>query len=340
MKSVKSILSSKIFHSLLGVGVSVVLLGVIVFSVNWSQVWVHLRSAHLWALVPSLVLLLVHFSLRAIRWRYLLPISETPPTTRALFDAIMLGSFATFILPLRAGEFVRPFMLTRYAKLSFSSAFVSVVVERFFDLAVVLACFAIMLPFVPSVPGWVNQGAFALSLMALGLFMFLVGGALMPKLVVKLIDLVVRPLPAKFGELLAKFLKDFLGGALVLRSPLNLARIVGLSILLWISNFFVYYMFFFLFDIPAQAWMGVAVSVILALAVAAPSAPGFIGVYQAACIASFALFGVNTELAVAYSIITHVFQYLIFVIYGVYLMFKGNLRLRDLHRHAPCSTST
>ena len=68
---------------------------------------------------------------------------------RRLFDAFMVGVFATFLLPFRAGEFVRPYYLKRYSHYSFLTCFVSVVVERFFDLATVLLGFAVMLVYVP-----------------------------------------------------------------------------------------------------------------------------------------------------------------------------------------------
>ena len=85
-----------------------------------------------------------------------------------------------------------------------------------------------------------------------------------------------------------------------------------------------------MFSIETQTIMGTTIAVLVALAVAAPSAPGFIGVYQTGCIAGFAIFGLNKELAIAYSLVTHITQYIGIVSYGVYLLFKYQMKLGEM----------
>ena len=70
--------------------------------------------------------------------------------------------------------------------------------------------------------------------------------------------------------------------------------------------------------------------VMTALAVAAPSAPGFIGVYQAGCVAALALFGISKEIGIAFSLVTHAYQFVIIVGLGVISLARNGLGLGDL----------
>jgi hypothetical protein len=103
-----------------------------------------------------------------------------------------------------------------------------------------------------------------------------------------------------------------------------------LSALVWISSYLLSWGYLWLFGIEGSVSFAVAIGVIIALAVAAPSAPGFIGVYQTACLAAFALFAYSEETAIAYSLVSHAHQYVAFVAYGIWVMFKYNLSFREL----------
>lgn len=325
---------STILSSVLGIGVS---LGVIVwmyFAIEWKEVGSQLADSHYWVLVPTTVVVIGHFLLRALRWRYLLPEAEQVPV-RDLFDGIMVGTFANYILPLRAGEFIRPYILSRSSSHSFSSALVSVVIERFFDLATVLLSFAVMVFFIPEVPPIVNQGASALTVVALALLAFMLVGTLMPKVAERWIDFGINFLPKKFQPGIKKFCHDFIEGAAVLAEKGRIIKVLLLTAAVWLSSYFIMYMYLFVYAAPAHPqaqsiWLALTLGVVVALAVAAPSAPGFIGVYQAGCIASFALFGLSIEAGTAYAILSHVYQYIFFCLYGVYYLMHGNVSLADL----------
>ncbi|MDC0357629.1 flippase-like domain-containing protein, partial [Oligoflexia bacterium] len=218
---VSSFFQSKAFKSALGVLISAGLILWIVFSVNWAEVGSQLYHMQYWALIPCSVLIVLHYILRAMRWRYLLPETEQV-ATRNLFDAIMIGNFASFILPLRAGEFIRPYMLTRTSSFRFSSCFISVVVERFFDLSVVLLSFGVLVFFVEGIPPWAYAGAWSLSFLALCIFVFMLVGSFIPDKLLSFVTFFLQVFPEKLRKALRKFIQDFLEGAAVLRKLSNL----------------------------------------------------------------------------------------------------------------------
>ena len=327
------LLRSRWFHSLFGAAVSLGLIGWILAATEWRDVGEQLAEANFWMLIPIALLLTVHFLLRAWRWRHLLP-GHCDAGIRSLFDSILVGAFATFILPLRAGEFVRPYLLTKYSRYSFSSAFVSVIVERFFDLSVVLFFFALVVLRVPAIPDWAQRGALAGFFLAVVILTIMLVGTYLPRHVLKLVDVFAAVLPPALRRRVHKFSSDFLEGAAVLSRGGRLPKVIGISFLIWGTCFLGFHLHFLLFHLAPSAWVSISVGVIIALAVAAPSAPGFIGVIQGACIVSFAMFGFSKEFAVAYSIVNHVFQYVVFVMYGVFVLVRDGLKFSELRQHA------
>lgn len=69
---------------------------------------------------------------QALRWRMLLRPVE-PVTFRQAVRAIYVGLFANEVLPFRAGEILRCYLISRWTKLPFSVAISSALIERIFD---------------------------------------------------------------------------------------------------------------------------------------------------------------------------------------------------------------
>jgi glycosyltransferase 2 family protein len=327
-----AIVRSKIFHILLGFSVSAVIIGWLIYSLNWQEVATKLVGINYWALLPLILISFIHFFLRAYRWRYLLPVTQDNPTIINLFGSMMVGNLATFILPLRAGEFVRPYMLTMFSRHSFSIGLASVVIERFLDLSMVLISFAITVSFVPELPTWVYQSSVALGILAVLLLLFIVAGAIFQNLVMHIVDRMLKIIPQSLRKFARSFISDLLAGTKVISNPINLARVVLLTIVIWTTCFASFYITFSFFSMQYSWLLSVTLGVIVALAVAAPSAPGFLGAYQLGCIVSFALFGLGREEAVAYSIVSHLFQYaFIITVAGVFLVTR-NIKLSQVIR--------
>ena len=70
------------------------------------------------------------------------PMKKVPVT--GLFSPLMVGYMAN-ILPARAGEFIRAYLLGKKHGIPFSGAFASIVVERLFDIVAVLLLFQLLL---------------------------------------------------------------------------------------------------------------------------------------------------------------------------------------------------
>src|SRR5258708_11242002 len=82
------------------------------------------------------------YALRALRWQYLLaPIGPTRFSTA--FRTTVIGFAASFVLPARPGEVLRPYLLARHEGLPPTAAFATVILERLLDLVTVLLLFGL-----------------------------------------------------------------------------------------------------------------------------------------------------------------------------------------------------
>ena len=312
--------------------ISAVLLCYVAFSLEWKLVLKSMSEVNFLWLGASVIIMTLHYLFRAMRWRVLIP-SELEPdkiSLKLLFDSVQLGNFGTYVFPLRAGEFIRPLFLSLKSNVPFASGFASVVVERFFDLSAVLLCFGLLVGIQPDLPEWAPAGASILSLIAIGLLTFLIVGSFAPALCISITKFFLKPLPSFMKEKLLTLAEQIISSTSVLRSVKKVLLIILFTALVWGSCFALFYAFLKAFIPVFPLGLPLGLLVIIALAVAAPSAPGFLGVYQTACIATFSLFGFSKELAGAFSIVTHALQYVLFIGYGVVVMLQSGVGVREL----------
>lgn len=325
----------KVAKVLFSILISLVALFVAFRGVEFNKLWMTITSLSVWPLIPLTLFLAVHLVVRSLRWRYLLPESgESRPTIRALFDSMMLGAFASFILPLRAGEFVRPLVLTKWSRYSFSTAFVSVVIERFFDLSAVLLTFAMIVPFLPHVPEEAVKGAYALGVMALGLMAFLACSALFPVFIRSTVERMAAFLPEKPQRLLVRFVRDLIDGASVVKTPKRLLVVVALTAIVWATAYLQFFAILLMFPGQPTLLLSAVVGVFVALAIAVPSAPGFIGVFQIGCVAACAIFHYPLEVSQAFSLVAHAISYLSTMLIGAFLLLVHGLNLGQLRQQS------
>ena len=89
---------------------------------DMAGVWAETRRARTDLLVLALIVTALTYVLRALRWQYLLaPIGPTHFANA--FRTTVIGFAASFLLPARAGEVIRPYLLARKENLSATAAF-------------------------------------------------------------------------------------------------------------------------------------------------------------------------------------------------------------------------
>jgi hypothetical protein len=317
---------NKSFKIIIGIIISAALIAWCLAGANLELIYDKLQKVHLIYLIPGTILWTMHFFCRAWRWYYLIPASNrNQAKLKDRFNAIMIGSIATMFLPLRPGEIIRPLFLASKSKVSFSIGFASVFVERIFDLSAVLLTFALIATLLPNMSSEVYAGAVALAIFGGIIMIGIVIGLVFPATILKLSDLFFAFILPRFAKRLHDFTQGILDGLKVIDSLKTFLVVAFLTALVWSFNFLIFWIFLPSVDVSPNFLLGIAATIIVALVVAAPSAPGFIGQYQFGCVAAFALFGISQETALAYALFTHAFQYLYFILYGIGLLLSGEL---------------
>ena len=123
-------------------GLAALLLWVFFRNLDLRELGTTLSAAHPGWLGLALAITLVNFPHRSWRWTRLLHHVQRVPQREA-FSATCIGFAATVLLPARAGEIVRPAVLSRRTGLPFAPALASVAVERLIDLVTVVLLFVV-----------------------------------------------------------------------------------------------------------------------------------------------------------------------------------------------------
>ena len=88
---------------------------------------------------PAIVLIVLSYIFRAYRWQALLE-SSLKINVSGLYSPMMVGFMGNF-LPARAAEILRPYLLSKKYNITFAASFASIVVERLFDMIILLLIF-------------------------------------------------------------------------------------------------------------------------------------------------------------------------------------------------------
>ena len=301
---------------------------------DMPRVWAEMRRARPLLLVGAVLLTGVTYVLRALRWQYLLaPIGHT--RFGNAFRATVIGFAATFLLPARAGEVIRPYLLARREGLSGTAAFATIILERLLDLVTVLMLFAFFV--LTADPASMSAAPAAMERVKVGGLIAAAAGA--AALVVAFVAAghperlgrwalrIERVLPAKLARIVASFVETFTQGLAVMRQPRRLLVSFALSIPLWMSIAAGIWLTSLAFHITFPYVGSFLVMTILIVGVAMPT-PGAVGGFHAAYqIAVQSFFGVPDDRAIGAAIVLHGVSFVPVTLLGLFFMARDGISL-------------
>ncbi len=321
--------------SLLALG----LFGWFLRNANIGNVWSAVRSADMRLLAAAVVLVGFTYWARAVRWQYLLrPIGAT--RFRTAFRATVIGFAASFLLPARAGDVLRPYLLARQEGLSASATFATIVLERVLDMVAVLVLLAVYAWGGPArdVPAALLRpvqlsaaagGAAAIALLAL---MFLLASH--PERVGTLVLGMRRILPNRIANALAGFAQAFSEGLAVVRTPRPLVTALAWSFPLWLLISFQAWCVTRAFGIAMPLAGGFLVQALLVIGVAVPTPGAVGGFHEAYRFAVTTFFGASNDAAVGGAIVLHAVSFVPVTLLGLYFMASDGLSVFGLQNLA------
>ena len=312
---------------LIGVAISVGLLGYLVWSVDVRELGALLaRTRWEWVVLSSALGPLSVWA-RGRRWWYLFPPRSEPP---GLVPATMIGYMVNNVLPLRAGEFVRVYVVARRWGHGFWTALATLIVERVLDSLVIVFIMVVLLLRI-SVPRALEIGAavlLAVDLVAVGVRCFL---AVAPERTRGLIERLTRRWPA-LQTRVVDVLETFVRGLEGIRTRAHLLPLAAWTLFIWVLPVAAIWTMFraLEFELPwIAAWVVLA---FVALGVAIPSAPGYIGVFHAAATLALTMFGVPATAAFGCALLFHASQIVPVTLVGWIYLIREHVTLTDATR--------
>jgi len=298
--------------------------------IDFDQLYVALAEVdYIWTLAAIPVIIMSHW-LRGLRWRtFLTPFCKAESNIN-LFSAVMVGYLFNNILP-RGGEIVRPYILAKREKVSFTSVFGTIIVERVIDLFTLLGLFAVSFminryKIVEAFPSEIEPERLLLLSGALFMMLFI---ALYPPTVKFFLNLLIKPFSVRIHEKLVELFDKFRNGFLIIKKPSLYFRIIVESLLIWFLYALPIYILFFAFPFQTTLNLGLEDALLLlvvsGIGVTIAPTPGAVGVYHfLVSTAMTKLYGLNPEVSLAFATVIHALNMVLQLVVGGAFLFREN----------------
>ena len=311
-------------------------------NVSMDELVASFKEIDLIYILPAIGLTLLSYVTRAYRWQVLLrPFKEIP--IRDIYAPLMIG-FMGNILPARAGEFLRAYLMGKKHGITFAGAFSTIIVERLFDLIILLMLFVWV--FVVKVDMFDPQLTFSgmsvqtmvagfgkfCAIVVIGLLCFMFLLAYRENWVNSCISWLAKPLPDKWRVKIIFMVGEFALGCKVVRDPGALAKIIFFSVLTWVILVSVYYPLYFAFDLQDKSLESLLLlTVMVCVLITILPTPAFLGSFNAGVlIALHEIRGEAEVAAVSFGMVAWAVGFIVLIGGGLFFVFKDHMSVQAL----------
>lgn len=330
----------------LNILVSSILLAVFVYlafrNVNLSELAELLKNTnYFYVIIAGIIGVILGSVVRVFRWRILLEPVKQNVTFKNMFSSTIIGYMVNNLIP-RSGEFVRPYLLGKAENISKASAFGTIIIERIIDTLTFLLIFAVCLIFFKTkISSAFPEIDFAVIILTVIIFLLLLVIIFMiakPEPSLKLFKFLMRVLPEKLELKVEKIFESLVNSFHILKRP-DLWFITGIySVMLWLvylsSTYIAFYSFGIMTAGNAGFWEGIwnanLLLVMISVAMFIP-VPAATGPYHYVCkVTLVSIFSIDTERALGYATATHLINFLIFFVMGLYYFISSHYRISEI----------
>ena len=312
---------------ILGVTISALFLWLALRGLKLDEVGDVIAEANYIWLVPGVTVYFIGVWIRSWRWHFLLkPLKEIP--TKKMFPIVTIGYMGNNIFPARLGEVLRAVFLKRRENVPISASLATIIVERIFDGVVMLAFIFLNLSELTKLTGDsgfvgnIQQVAIIGTSVFIGALVLFLLAAMFPKVTAKAGTwLIVKLLPTKLEAKMLGFMNKFLDGLISLRSPANVLMVFFTSTIIWLLETGKYWFVMHAFDFDVSFFALMLMNGIVNLATTIPSAPGYVGTFDAPGIAVLTAYGVDHATSAGYTLVLHAALWLPITLLGLYYFF-------------------
>jgi uncharacterized protein (TIRG00374 family) len=312
----------------LGVVMSAVFLYLALRGLELDRAWLAIRTASYWWIIPGVVVYFFGVWARTWRWHYMLRPIKAVSLVR-LFPVVVIGYMGNNVYPARAGELIRAYVLRKKEAVSISASLATIIVERIFDGVIMLLFVFVSLPLTP-MPEELQRVVVLFSLLFFGaLAVFFVIAASPARSQAVYNWFIARLVPPRFQDLALGLLDRFMDGLHCLRSGRDVLMIFVTSLVIWLAETVKYWFVMHSFDFSVPFYVLMLMNGVVNLATTIPSAPGYVGTFDAPGIEVLEQFGVARAVATSYTLVLHAALWLPITLLGFYYMGRESISWED-----------
>lgn len=269
------------------------------------------------------------FWIRTVRWKLLMrPVRDIP--TLRLYPVVLLGLTANNVMPARVGEIVRAYLVGEREKVSKSSAFGTIAVDRVFDGLTLVAILAAVAAF-GSTDANVRRIGIGTGVIFSGALIVLLALAFSPDKARGLALRVLNLLPHGLEHRIEGILDSFLAGVQSLRRPSMIILGVLLSFASWSVEVAMYVIVGEAFDLGVDIHVYYLIAAAANLALSILASPGGVGPFEVTTQAILIdVYGVASGLAEAYAIALHALLLGPVILVGFAILWATQISFSDI----------
>lgn len=298
----------QVLRLLFGLTLTALFVYLIIEELDWSLVWQVIHKANLMWLVVCVIPWIISLFIRVTRWWWILRIHVPDLTLQACVWPYLIGALLNLAIPLRAGDVARAFGFCKQLKSPATRVLGTLVVERVFDLLVVVIFFFVGLIGVTATdvlpPMMQLIAAFVAGIGVAGLLALIMGQRLLRQWVHTIAghDRVSK---YAFSRTVVEWLDHFFDGVSSMRTPAMFWKFLAFTIVVWSLEGL---MFIFvaislnLQNFTLAPWLSFTMAT---LATTIPSAPGFVGTFDYFGALGMVAYGLDWNRAAAFIVLVH-----------------------------------
>lgn len=298
-------------------------------SFQWSTLKSVLSRVEPGLLTLAGFFLMTSILLRAYRWKFFLP-RNGGYSYYSLVCGVAIGYFFSNILPGRVGDLLRPGYVSKASNQSFHIIFYSVLMERIFEL-VILLLFATTLLKYNGVLGDMVSGNFHI------LYGIAFAGLLLLFNARFILSWALRVSRSRNWNFLSNPISEIVTAFEDNFRYTSILVLILLSFLIFMIDGLVFVCAFDALQLHVSFIGKFTTMVATSLGHLVPSAPAGIGVFHYLCQTSLHYFGVERNVGLSAAILVHAFFFLMDFVIGVYFLVFGPIKLVQIMNRSAAS---
>lgn len=315
---------------------------------SWTEMRQSFAQANSLLLLLSLGVSSATNLFRSYRWRVLLAPSVSV-SVRDVFAATNIGLGGSFIFGNAAGELIRPLVLPLLnSQVRRTTAVLTIIVERVFDLSVLCMLFGFGLLRLPLLGNHfiakahvTEIGITLLALPPLAIIILIWFKKYLITRSSRLMETKESPAaPGRIGRSISRFLKQLLRALSVLTDTREFILVTLWTVVQWLSVVLTNWLVLRAFGLPFGFKETILVMCFGLAGSLVPTPGGAAGAFHAAISGGLVLLGVALEKAAAISIAAHLVGFIPALIFGSYFLLRRGVNLTQLQREMSAATET